>query len=286
MAHELLKRNVLVNKRKAMVQENSTKKRRIGLDDSPMLVQGRDRKIKFDVGGTRYTTSLTTICNGERTMLSAMFSGTWCVEPDEEGYFFIDRDGITFCYILNYLRDGASVVLPSNSEIQDRLLREAQYFQVEGLIKLLSQIKIKWDTANKHESIIVEGKKAYTTLDNADTMALVSGFVDTCKFRIGNRAAHSVEFGMVTKDFQDFDCDPEFHKQCWTYSHLGEVYIQGEIQEVGGKAVKGEFALSLDRQEKLLSFFVENELQCAVHVSTTELIPFVSCFTKATIEIL
>jgi len=168
------------------------------------------------------------------------------------------------------------------------LLREAHYFQVEGLISLLNQTRIRWDTANKHESIVIKGKQAFTTLDNTDTMVLVAGFVDVCRFRIGNGASCAVEFGMVTRQFQDFGCDPQGHKECWTYSHLGEVYVQGEEQEgFGGKAVKNEFGLELNKQEKTLSFYVEGELQCTIKATTTDLVPFVSCFTKGhCIEIL
>jgi len=48
-------------------------------------------------------------------MLSAMFSGRHNVTKDEDGRYFIDRDGTHFRYILNYLRDG-NTYLPVDNQ--------------------------------------------------------------------------------------------------------------------------------------------------------------------------
>jgi uracil-DNA glycosylase len=39
-------------------------------------------------------------------MLAAMFSGRHLNSQDEDGRYFIDRDGTHFRHILNFLRDG------------------------------------------------------------------------------------------------------------------------------------------------------------------------------------
>lgn len=39
-------------------------------------------------------------------MLFSMFNGIYRPKKDQNGAFFIDRDGYLFRYILNYLRDG------------------------------------------------------------------------------------------------------------------------------------------------------------------------------------
>lgn len=54
---------------------------------------------------------------------------------------FIDRDGKAFRHVLAYLRDGPEVVLPADLEGTCRLLREAQYYQIGGLVALLQQHK-------------------------------------------------------------------------------------------------------------------------------------------------
>lgn len=39
-------------------------------------------------------------------MFVVMFSGRYDIRVEDDGIIFIDRDGIYFRYILNYLRDG------------------------------------------------------------------------------------------------------------------------------------------------------------------------------------
>ena len=62
--------------------------------------------ILLNVGGHRFTTSLQTLTKDPNSMLAAMFSGKFEMEPSEDGAFFIDRDGTHFRFILNYLRNG------------------------------------------------------------------------------------------------------------------------------------------------------------------------------------
>ena len=65
----------------------------------------QSNQVKLNVGGHKFTTTLETIRSRE-CMLSTMFSGRFDLQADDKGYYFIDRDGTHFRYILNYLRDG------------------------------------------------------------------------------------------------------------------------------------------------------------------------------------
>ena len=69
-------------------------------------------------------------------MLHAMFSGRFDTKPGEDGSYFIDRDGTHFRYILNYLRTG-QLIAPKDEIIREELLAEAEFYQVEGIIKAL-----------------------------------------------------------------------------------------------------------------------------------------------------
>ncbi len=109
------------------------------------------KKIKLNVGGTPYTTTLTTLRTDPSSMLAAMFSGRFPLEQDEDGSYFIDRDGKVFGLILNWLRTGQ--IPPSLSE-EDRfsILLEAEYFQ---LSKLAEQLKRSHQLKFKEKNIML-----------------------------------------------------------------------------------------------------------------------------------
>ncbi|XP_035522585.1 BTB/POZ domain-containing protein KCTD7-like [Morone saxatilis] len=52
--------------------------------------------ISLNVGGTYFTTRLSTLRRFEDTMLAAMFSGRHYIPRDADGRYFIDRDGTYF----------------------------------------------------------------------------------------------------------------------------------------------------------------------------------------------
>jgi len=94
--------------------------------------------IKLNVGGMKYTTSKDTLCIYKDCILAKMFSGQWKQDRDEEGYYFIDRDGASFKHILRFLQNG-SIMAPSSPEELYQLKQESEYFNLPGLTKLISQ---------------------------------------------------------------------------------------------------------------------------------------------------
>ena len=99
-------------------------------------------RIKLDIGGHVYATSIMILIRDSQSMLAAIFNGRHSVETQEDRSYFIDRDGTHFRYILNYLRDGGfkNDSLPSDRDIQKELLTEAEYYQLSGLVDLLQRI--------------------------------------------------------------------------------------------------------------------------------------------------
>jgi hypothetical protein len=94
-------------------------------------------RVKLNIGGIRYETSVATLAKDGTSMLAAMFSGLYPISPDpEDGAIFIDRDGTHFRYILNYLRDGVFNA-PHEPSILRELLQEAEFYQIGGLIAIL-----------------------------------------------------------------------------------------------------------------------------------------------------
>src|SRR5271163_2065312 len=97
-------------------------------DDAQNVQLKSYKQIKLDVGGYKFSTTLTTLTADTDCMLAAMFSGRFIVEKNEEGCVFIDRDGQYFHYILNWLRNGTLPPIEDQFE-REYLLVEYKYYQ-------------------------------------------------------------------------------------------------------------------------------------------------------------
>ena len=85
--------------------------------------------VKFDVGGTKYTVSRSLIDAYPATMLARLVSETWQKDPKEE--IFIERDGLRFRCILDYMRD-QKVHVPINTT-KASVLQDLEYFGFEHI---------------------------------------------------------------------------------------------------------------------------------------------------------
>lgn len=103
--------------------------------------------IELNVGGIHYTTTLKTLQSDPESKLVSQLnsltlgnssSGSSPLPKDAKGRVFIDRDGVLFRYILDYLRDGA-VVLPEGFREGERLKQEALHFGLSGLVKCVAE---------------------------------------------------------------------------------------------------------------------------------------------------
>jgi hypothetical protein len=94
--------------------------------------QFQGSKVMLDVGGHKMSTTKQTLTSIENTFFASMFSGRFILEPDEDGYYFIDRDGKHFRHILNFLRGPSKF---SHTEMsrkdQEELVVEADYYQLK-----------------------------------------------------------------------------------------------------------------------------------------------------------
>jgi len=84
-------------------------------------------------------------------MLGAMFSQNMPSQVDNDGCYFIDRDGIVFRNILQFLRSG-EFIPPDNLNELKLLKCEAEFFQIIPLLECL----------RNHEKNMVEEKQIKT----------------------------------------------------------------------------------------------------------------------------
>jgi hypothetical protein len=124
--------------------------------------------VRLDVGGKRYTTLLATLTKQPDCMLAtvrAMYMQRRCVHgsdglpaltqqmfgglagvsdeasplctlaQDADGVYIVDRDGPSFRYILNYLRNESEqqIPLPRDREGRQLLALEAEYYMLDEL---------------------------------------------------------------------------------------------------------------------------------------------------------
>lgn len=96
--------------------------------------------LTLNVGGSLYTTTLSTLTRYPDSMLGAMFSGKHPNSTDENGHIFIDRDGALFRIILNFLRS-SKLNLPKNFPDLEQLQDEVDFYQIQPLIDQLVEYK-------------------------------------------------------------------------------------------------------------------------------------------------
>ncbi len=69
-----------------------------------------------------------------------MFNGSIPIVLDTlKQHYFIDRDGKSFRYVLNFMRTG-KLVLPERFDDHEALLEEAKYYELDGMVQQLEEI--------------------------------------------------------------------------------------------------------------------------------------------------
>uniref|UniRef100_A0A3Q3ACZ2 Potassium channel tetramerization domain containing 13 n=1 Tax=Kryptolebias marmoratus TaxID=37003 RepID=A0A3Q3ACZ2_KRYMA len=89
--------------------------------------------VKLNVGGSLHYTTVQTLSK-EDSLLRNICTGGTDVTIDSEGWVVLDRSGRHFELVLNFLRDGL-VPLPEDYRELDEVLKEAQYYRVQGLVQ-------------------------------------------------------------------------------------------------------------------------------------------------------
>ena len=93
--------------------------------------------IQLNVGGQKFSTTRSTLCQVEGSLLAAMFSGRWedPVERDQDGVVFLDFNPEYFSWILDYLR-AKKISSPENSAV----LAEVPKNQMKNFVTLVEYL--------------------------------------------------------------------------------------------------------------------------------------------------
>lgn len=94
--------------------------------------------VTLNVGGKIFTTKISTIKQFPASRLAQMVDG-----QDQElkmvgGQIFVDRDGVLFSFILDFLRTH-QLLLPTDFSDYLRLQREALFYELDSLVHLLNR---------------------------------------------------------------------------------------------------------------------------------------------------
>lgn len=107
--------------------------------------------IELNIGGVLYTTTLETLTSQPESQLYSYFTGREHIVQDSKGRYFLDRDGVLFRYVLDFLRDG-TVILPECFRERERLRREAEKYVLPGLVEAISS-----EARNRAPGVIMVG---------------------------------------------------------------------------------------------------------------------------------
>ncbi|XP_043927727.1 potassium channel regulatory protein [Protopterus annectens] len=94
--------------------------------------------VNLNVGGVKYATLNSTLRKYPGSKLARLAEGNDADFRLINGQVFVDRDGDLFRYFLDYLRTG-QLSLPSDFSEYERLIREADFYELHSLANVLSQ---------------------------------------------------------------------------------------------------------------------------------------------------
>ncbi|KAE8286087.1 BTB/POZ domain-containing protein KCTD8 [Larimichthys crocea] len=153
--------------------------------------------IELNVGGQVYITRYSTLTSVPDSLLGEMFTRKSAkgLARDTKGRFFVDRDGFLFRYILDYMRD-QQLVLPDHFPERGRLQREAEFFNLPELVKLLAP-KISKQNSLGDEGCQSDPEDSSPGIDTARNLSSLGAAAAACASLVPS-AMDSKRSGFIT----------------------------------------------------------------------------------------
>ncbi|KRX79059.1 Potassium channel regulatory protein [Trichinella sp. T6] len=101
--------------------------------------QHHHQAVILNIGGRRFSVSVNSLAMEPESILTQLVREQW---RPSLGFteVYIHRDPTYFHYVLNYLRNGHRALLPTNEVDMAQLFREAEFYQLHGLLPLLWRV--------------------------------------------------------------------------------------------------------------------------------------------------
>jgi hypothetical protein len=212
--------------------------------------------VEINVGGEIFATTIQTL-GREQSVLMAMISGQIQSRRDTQGRLFIDRDPTHFRWILNYLRDGYLITLPSSAQDRAELLHEARCFRLQGLVTFIDQYNQTNHSDN--DSPVQQESPSVPTFQTARPSSKGVFFVADVKwesFGLTNLKEGLDIFGVRFEDGKDevTFCSLSGHGFGGSFAQVDYV-CQSKLAVTDEPKAKGIILASTDPNEVLDAFF-------------------------------
>jgi len=146
-----------------------------GPEENPEPGKELQGKLTLKVGTKKFTTFAETLRAFPESFFGLMVSGRVPQKCESDGSIFIDRSSKTFSHVLEFLRCGGKGFttknLPSRQGEREELLREADFYNLPQLVRLLRDVYVvaSHGVTIENNGAVLQGKKlSAATLDVPD----------------------------------------------------------------------------------------------------------------------
>lgn len=229
------------------------------------------KKIKLDVGGKIFCTSIATLTSQPNSMLSAMFSGRFSLAKDEDGCFFLDRDGKHFEKILAWLRSQEIPTFTDERE-KESFLREVNYFQLDSLKEVLedpgdddtedSEFSFELDPANKGNvmKIVSPVTATYPAWDNGVFGSKAIPKDRICYWEVEATVGVNTYVGIGRKGAVNLDTNMGDGKGICFNHRYGHKWFEGKAYIYGKRTPRASvIGVLVDLSKHSIAFYLNGE---------------------------